>query len=80
MAEYEVRVLLAQLDYSIKEGDIKNWRMREGDSIERNDVLFDFETSKIAFEVVSPVSGFLKQILTRDDKTISTKRWDKDQS
>ena len=79
MAEYEVRVLLAQLDYSIKEGDIKNWRKREGDPVECNELLFDFETSKISFEVTSPISGFLKQILKGDDETISTKRWEEDQ-
>lgn len=69
---------LKQLDYSIKDGDVVGWRKKEGDTVKEGEILCEFETSKVTFEVTSPVNGTLIEILSRNDTTIATTRWEQD--
>ena len=41
------------------------WKKREGDWVEKGEILFVFETEKVTFDVEAPESGFLARILPR---------------
>lgn len=48
------------------ESQIVEWHRREGDKVERGDILFEIETDKATLEVQSYCSGYLRKILCRE--------------
>ncbi len=51
---------------SITEVQIGQWRKREGDRVELDEILVDIETDKAAMDLPAPVSGILSKILKKD--------------
>ena len=47
---------------SITEVQIGTWLKREGDAVQRDEVVVMIETDKVTVELPAPVSGVLKQI------------------
>jgi pyruvate dehydrogenase E2 component (dihydrolipoamide acetyltransferase) len=56
-------VILPKLGQTMKEGTIIEWVKKEGDPVERGDLLFIFESDKATLEVEATVRGFLRKIL-----------------
>lgn len=52
-----VNVVMPKLDRFITQGTIMEWRVRDGDSVEKGEILAVVETEKATFEVEAPVSG-----------------------
>ena len=52
-------VLMPQLGESIAEGTIIRWNKAVGDSVERDEPLFEISTDKVDAEIPSPVAGTL---------------------
>jgi pyruvate dehydrogenase E2 component (dihydrolipoamide acetyltransferase) len=63
-------VILPKLGQTIKEGTIIEWVKKEGDPIERGDLLFIFESDKATLEVEATTRGFLRKILVPVGKTV----------
>jgi 2-oxoglutarate dehydrogenase E2 component (dihydrolipoamide succinyltransferase) len=53
---------MPKLGESIQEGTITKWFVKEGDSIEEDDMLFEVATDKVDSEIPSPVDGVVKEI------------------
>jgi pyruvate dehydrogenase E2 component (dihydrolipoamide acetyltransferase) len=51
------------------EGRLIAWHKKEGDRVEKGEVLFEVETDKANMEIEAPVSGFVRRILLRADAT-----------
>ena len=56
-------IILPMLGETMDEGQITAWRKAEGDKVTKGEPLFEVTTDKAAFEVESPVDGYLRKIL-----------------
>jgi len=65
-----VKVAMPKLGLTMKEGKIIKWHKKEGDRVEKDDILFEVETEKITNDVVSTVSGIVKEIVVPEDETV----------
>ena len=61
---------MPQLGETIIEGTILKWLKAEGDTIERDEPLFEISTDKVDTEVPSPVSGTVTKILVEEGATV----------
>jgi pyruvate/2-oxoglutarate dehydrogenase complex dihydrolipoamide acyltransferase (E2) component len=64
-----VEVKLSSLGVNITEGTIVRWVKKEGDSVEKGEILAEVETEKVNFEIVAPESGVLLKLFY-GEKTI----------
>jgi len=58
-----VEVKLSSLGVSILQGTIVKWLKKEGDGVEKNEILAEVETEKVNFEIIAPESGVLLKII-----------------
>src|SRR5438445_10938265 len=63
-------VTMPQLGETVVEGTILKWLKREGDSVERDEPLFEISTDKVDTEVPSPVAGTVRKILVDEGTTV----------
>jgi pyruvate/2-oxoglutarate dehydrogenase complex dihydrolipoamide acyltransferase (E2) component len=63
-------VKLSSLGVSITEGTIVRWLKREGDRVEKGEILAEVETEKVNFEIVAPETGILLKVFY-GEKTIA---------
>ena len=56
-------VIMPQMGESIAEGTITKWLKRVGDSVERDEPLYEISTDKVDAEIPAPVAGTLLEIL-----------------
>jgi pyruvate dehydrogenase E2 component (dihydrolipoamide acetyltransferase) len=66
----ETKVIMPQLGESIFEGTITKWLKAKGETIQRDEPLFEISTDKIDSEIPSPASGTLKEILIAEGETV----------
>ena len=62
-------VTMPKWGIEMTEGTIANWRVGEGQSVERGAEILDVETDKIVNAVEAPAGGVLRRILARDGET-----------
>ena len=55
-------VVMPQMGESIAEGTIVRWIKKVGDTVERDEPLFEISTDKVDAEIPSPVAGVLTEI------------------
>lgn len=55
-------IILPKLDEAMVSGRIVNWQKKEGDWVEKGEIVFVLETEKVTFEVEAPESGILSGI------------------
>ena len=65
-----VQVLMPKIGLTMTEGKIVEWKKKEGERVEKGEVLFVFETEKVTFEVEAAQSGYLAEILAPVDATV----------
>lgn len=63
-------VLMPQMGESIAEGTIVRWVKNVGESVERDEPLFEISTDKVDAEIPSPVAGVLAQIRAQVGETV----------
>ena len=63
-------VLMPQMGESIAEGTIVRWTKRVGETVDRDEPLFEMSTDKVDAEVPAPVGGVLLQIRARAGETV----------
>ena len=65
-----IDVTISQLSESVAEATLLNWKKKPGDAIAEDEILFEIETDKVVFDVPSPSSGILFEILVGDGGTV----------
>ncbi|MCX7737575.1 MAG: 2-oxoglutarate dehydrogenase, E2 component, dihydrolipoamide succinyltransferase [Candidatus Kapabacteria bacterium] len=65
-----VDVVMPKMGESLQEGTILKWLKKEGDAVERDEMILEISTDKVDTEVPSPVSGVLIQILAKESETV----------
>ncbi len=63
-------VIMPQMGESIFEGTITKWLKKAGDSVEKDEPLFEISTDKVDAEIPSPVAGVLSEIRVRAGETV----------
>ena len=54
------------LSSTMKKGTVVKWGKKEGDAVEKGEILYEVETDKVNVEVESLTSGFLRKILVAE--------------
>ena len=55
-------VIMPQMGESIFEGTITKWLKKQGDTVQRDEPLFEISTDKVDAEIPSPASGVLTEV------------------
>jgi pyruvate/2-oxoglutarate dehydrogenase complex dihydrolipoamide acyltransferase (E2) component len=58
-----VDVILPKIDDAQVEGTILEWKKKEGDSVEKGEIVYVLETEKVTWDVEAPESGILGTVL-----------------
>jgi len=63
-------VVMPQMGESIFEGTITKWLKKPGETVQRDEPLFEISTDKVDAEIPSPAAGILKEIKVADGNTV----------
>src|SRR5205814_10447626 len=66
-----VDVLMPQMGESIAEGTLSKWLKKVGDSVKRDEPLFEISTDKVDAEIPAPSSGVLSEIMVQEGETVA---------
>ncbi|HEY6808888.1 MAG TPA: dihydrolipoamide acetyltransferase family protein [Gemmatimonadales bacterium] len=65
-----IDVLMPQMGESIAEGTLSKWLKKVGESVKRDEPLFEISTDKVDAEIPSPAAGVLAEIKVEQGKTV----------
>ncbi len=63
-------VVMPQMGESIFEGTVTKWLKKPGDTVERDEPLFEISTDKVDAEIPSPIAGTLQEIKVEAGATV----------
>ncbi len=63
-------VVMPQMGESIVEGTLTKWLKKAGETVERDEPLFEISTDKVDTEIPSPASGVLAEVLVPEGQTV----------
>lgn len=66
----KVDVIMPQMGESIAEGTLTRWLKQVGETVERDEDLFEISTDKVDADIPSPVAGTLVEILVEEGATV----------
>ncbi|MEG9434567.1 biotin/lipoyl-containing protein, partial [Terriglobus sp. ADX1] len=64
-------VLMPQMGESITEGTITKWLKKVGDTVKRDEPIFEISTDKVDAEIPSPAAGVLTEIKAAEGTTVA---------
>src|ERR1700678_650491 len=64
-------VLMPQMGESITEGTITKWLKKVGNTVQRDEPIFEISTDKVDAEIPSPVAGTLSEIKVAEGATVT---------
>src|SRR6188474_2489362 len=64
-------VVMPQMGESIAEGTIVRWMKKVGDTVDRDEPLFEISTDKVDAEIPSPAAGVLSEIRVKEGETVA---------
>ncbi|MDX2151555.1 MAG: 2-oxoglutarate dehydrogenase, E2 component, dihydrolipoamide succinyltransferase [Bryobacteraceae bacterium] len=64
-------VVMPQMGESIVEGTLTRWLKKPGDTVQRDEPLFEISTDKVDTEIPSPAAGVLQEILVQEGATVA---------
>ncbi|MGH9346865.1 MAG: dihydrolipoamide acetyltransferase family protein [Vicinamibacterales bacterium] len=64
-------VVMPQMGESIAEGTVVRWLKSVGDTVERDEPLFEISTDKVDAEIPSPMAGVLTEIRVKPGETVA---------
>src|SRR2546427_5673961 len=64
-------VIMPQMGESIAEGTITKWLKKSGDTVQRDEPIFEISTDKVDAEIPSPVAGTLLEIKVPEGQTVA---------
>src|SRR3954469_18433948 len=63
-------VVMPQMGESIAEGTIVRWIKKVGDTVDRDEPLFEISTDKVDAEIPSPGAGVVSEIRVKEGETV----------
>ena len=64
-------VIMPQMGESIAEGTVSRWLKKVGDSVKRDEALFEISTDKVDAEIPAPAAGVLVEVLVGEGTTVA---------
>ncbi|MBU1206959.1 MAG: 2-oxo acid dehydrogenase subunit E2 [Proteobacteria bacterium] len=61
-------VVMPRLGMTMEKGKIISWNAKEGDTIEKENLLLTVETEKVTYEIVSPQTGILHIVVAAEEE------------
>jgi len=58
-----MEIRIPPLSESVSTATLMAWRKKEGDFVERDEILIEVETDKVVFEIPAPAAGRLTRIV-----------------
>ena len=65
-----IDVVMPQMGESIVEGTLTKWLKKPGETVGRDEPLFEISTDKVDTEIPSPAAGTLAEVLIEEGKTV----------
>ena len=62
---------MPQMGESIAEGTLSKWLKKVGDSVKRDEPMFEISTDKVDAEIPAPNAGVLAEILVTEGQTVA---------
>ncbi|MCE1781772.1 E3 binding domain-containing protein, partial [Enterobacter hormaechei] len=69
-----VDILVPDLPESVADATVAVWHKKQGDRVERDEVLVEIETDKVVLEVPASEAGVLEAILEEKDATVLSRQ------
>jgi pyruvate dehydrogenase E2 component (dihydrolipoamide acetyltransferase) len=66
-----LEIVMPKLGLTMTEGLVVEWKFKEGDTVQKGDILFILETEKVTHEVEAVEDGVLAKIVTPADETVA---------
>src|SRR5512134_3909279 len=63
-------VVMPQMGESIAEGTIVRWIKHVGDTVERDEPMFEISTDKVDAEIPAPTAGVITEIKVKEGETV----------
>src|ERR1700687_1702270 len=63
-------VVMPQMGESVAEGTVVRWIKKVGDTVDRDEPLFEISTDKVDAEIPSPVAGVVTEIRVQEGETV----------
>src|ERR1700730_10110919 len=63
-------VVMPKMGESVAEGTIVRWIKKVGDTVQRDEPLFEISTDKVDAEIPSPAAGVLSEIKVKEGETV----------
>src|SRR3954466_6473762 len=64
-----IDVIMPQMGESIAEGTLSKWLKKVGDTVKRDEPLFEISTDKVDAEIPAPAAGVLAEIKVQEGQT-----------
>jgi pyruvate dehydrogenase E2 component (dihydrolipoamide acetyltransferase) len=69
----KIDVIMPQMGESIAEGTLSRWIKQVGDTVKRDEPIFEISTDKVDAEIPSPAAGVLAEILVTEGQTVAVR-------
>jgi len=66
-----IEIPMPKMGESVMEGTIIKWHKKVGDSVKKDEVLFEITTDKVDTEITSPEDGIITEILVGEQQTVT---------
>jgi pyruvate dehydrogenase E2 component (dihydrolipoamide acetyltransferase) len=66
-----LEIVMPKLGLTMTEGLVVEWKFKEGDTVQKGDILFILETEKVTHEVEAAEDGVLAKIVIPADETVA---------
>jgi len=63
-------IIMPKMGESVSEGTIIKWHKNQGDSVKRDEIIFEISTDKVDTEIPSPADGVLSEIIIKEGETV----------
>jgi 2-oxoglutarate dehydrogenase E2 component (dihydrolipoamide succinyltransferase) len=67
----KIDVIMPQMGESIAEGTLSKWLKKAGESVKRDEPIFEISTDKVDAEIPAPSGGVLAEILVNEGQTVA---------
>src|SRR5688572_2672216 len=65
-----IDVIMPQMGESIAEGTLSKWLKKVGDTVKRDEPIFEISTDKVDAEIPAPNAGVLTEIIVNEGQTV----------
>lgn len=66
----KIDIVMPKMGESVTEGTIIKWYKKPGESVKRDEIIFEISTDKVDTEIPSPEEGILSEILVQEQETV----------